>query len=447
VRRLSEANAERLMNTIATGHVAAQATQMLALSCALAEVDTVADVTDVILGLGVDVVGATCGLIGRTDRGEARGIRVRGYEPAAEARVLSTALGESSPLGVSIASGKPIFLSSAREYQSRFPVDYQEIGVASRAQAHAALPLIHRDVLIGGLALGFGRPIVFSDRERAFLSCLAQAAASALARAIQCDAERARQRDCEVLARKRIEMLGVVAHDLRNPLNLIQITTEMLRDSALSAAMRDAMLNRCIRATKQMNRLIEDLLDATHLQAGGLRLELGPVELSELMSQVHDAYSPLAQERGVAWDVSGPDVSRCVRLDAARVLQAVGNLVGNALKFTPAGGRVTVRASVTSHDVGIAVSDTGEGMPADAVTRVFEPFWQVTADRRGIGLGLTIAKGIAEAHGGRIAIETTQGVGSTFLLLLPIAPAATDAISASAGVIGPAGRSASVGHE
>jgi signal transduction histidine kinase len=330
-------------------------------------------------------------------------------------------------LGASIKSGKPVYLSSTQEYRAQFPLDYRDVGALTRAQAHVALPLIHRDVLMGGLALGFGKPTAFDSDERAFLSFLAQAAACALARTIQCDAERSSKRDCELLARTRVEVLGVVAHDLRNPLNLIQITAEMLRDAELPVAMRDEMVNRCMRATQQMNRLIEDLLDATHLQAAGLRLECGPVDVNELMSQVNEAYRPLAHERRISWEVSGLNAPVSARMDAARVLQAVGNLVGNALKFTPAGGRVAVRASATSHDVVIAVSDTGRGMPPDAVDRVFEAFWQAATDRRGIGLGLTIAKGIAEAHGGRIDIDTAQGNGSTFRLILPLGSAATRA--------------------
>jgi len=250
---------------------------------------------------------------------------------------------------------------------------------------------------------------------------------SALARAIQRDAERASKRDCERLARTRAELLGVVAHDLRNPLNLIQITAEMLGDAALSTTMRERMLASCIRATKHMNRLIEDLLDATRVQEAGLRLELAPIEMKDLLALVNEAFRPLAQTRRITLDVSGPDAPLWTRIDASRVLQAVGNLVGNALKFTPTGGKVAVIATATSREAVIAVSDTGPGIPPDALDRVFEAFWQATTDRSGLGLGLTIAKGIAEAHGGRIDVETALGKGSTFRLILPRASAATRA--------------------
>jgi signal transduction histidine kinase len=415
------------MKSSSVDHVASRATRMLAFTSALAEVDTVSDVAEVIVSLGLDVASATCGLIARADRGRLSSIRASGYDDVTAARILAASLDDPSPLGACIELKKPIYLSSPQEYERQFPLDFQRTEAGSRAQAHAAFPLIHQDVLIGGLALSFGYPTTFRSGERAFLSFLAQAAACALARAIQRDAERTSKRDCERLARTRAELLGVVAHDLRNPLNLIQITAEMLRDAALSAAMRDQMLGSCIRATKHMNRLIEDLLDATRVQAAGLRLELAPIEIKDLLALVSEAFRPLAQARRVTLEVSGPHAPLSIRMDASRVLQAVGNLVGNALKFTPTGGHVAVRATATSSDVVIAVSDTGPGISPDALDRVFEAFWQATTDRSGIGLGLTIAKGIAEAHGGRIDVETALGKGSTFRLILPLASMTTRA--------------------
>src|SRR4051812_24845412 len=214
LRALSESTARLLMKDASADHVATRATRMLALTSALAEVDTVTDVAEVLLGLGLDVVGATCGLIGRAERGRLCGIRLGGYDNVAEARVLSSLLDESSPLGSTIKSRAPVYLSSPQEYEARFPLDYQDVGATTQAQAYAALPLIHHDVLIGALSLGFREPMAFGKAERIFLRFFAGTAACALARAIQCDAERTSKRDCEVLARTRIDLLGVVAHDL-----------------------------------------------------------------------------------------------------------------------------------------------------------------------------------------------------------------------------------------
>jgi signal transduction histidine kinase len=109
-----------------------------------------------------------------------------------------------------------------------------------------------------------------------------------------------------------------------------------------------------------------------------------------------------------------------VHADRDRVLQALGNLLGNALKFTPRGGQVTVSARVSPDDARFAVSDTGSGVPNEHVPRLFDRYWQASRrDRRGVGLGLSIVKGIAEAHGGEVRVETAPGAGSTFTLVLP----------------------------
>ncbi|HXQ76949.1 MAG TPA: GAF domain-containing sensor histidine kinase, partial [Gemmatimonadaceae bacterium] len=428
LRELSDSTAQLIMKDVSSEHVAARATRMLALSRAVDEVDTATDVADVILGLGLDVVDATCGVIGRNEQGQWRGIRASGYDAPTATHVLNASLDDPSPLSASVRLGQPIYLASVQEYRTQFPGDYDRVGVASRACAHAALPLIYRGALVGGLALTFAEPTAFSESEQALLSLLAHTAAWALARVSRFDAEGASQGDDDTLsARWRGEVLGVVAHDLRNPLNLIRISTEMMLEHGLPAATREQMLKRCIRATEQMNRLIEDLLDATHIETAGLRLDLAPIDVRELMAQVNEAYRPLAQERRVAWEVSGAEAPLSVRMDASRVLQAVGNLVGNALKFTPPGGRVAVWASATPHEVVIEVSDTGPGISPEQIDRVFEPFWQAATDRRGVGLGLTIARGIAEAHQGRIDIESALGKGSTFRLILPLASAVTQA--------------------
>src|SRR3954468_11104145 len=156
LRALSESTARLLMKDASADHVATRATRMPALTSALAEGDTVSDVADVILGLGLDVVDATCGVLGRAERGELSSIRISGFDHVAATRVLSASLNDPSPLSASIRLGKPVYLPSIQEYQRQFPVDYDEVGCSIPARAHAALPLVHRGTVIGGLALSFG---------------------------------------------------------------------------------------------------------------------------------------------------------------------------------------------------------------------------------------------------------------------------------------------------
>jgi signal transduction histidine kinase len=211
----------------------------------------------------------------------------------------------------------------------------------------------------------------------------------------------------------------MVAHDLRNPLGLIQGTAQLLLDAELPASQRTQLLESTVRATKQMNRLIQDLLDATRIDGGRLAVELHDVAVGEIVSEVDESFRALAERRNVSWSTRGSDALATVKADRSRVVQALGNLVGNALKFTPARGRVTLATTIDDTEVAFHVSDTGAGIPPASLGHLFEPFWQATTDRRGIGLGLTIARGIAEAHQGRIDVASTPGQGSTFTLVLP----------------------------
>ena len=225
----------------------------------------------------------------------------------------------------------------------------------------------------------------------------------------------------ERLDRTRDEVLGMVAHDLRNPLHLLVATTELLEEPTLSVDRRRELAAIARRAAQQMNRLIADLLDRARIRAGRLSLVVGSVPVTALVRQALETYRPLADEEGVAFDVDDRTGQAMVRADSARAQQVLGNLIANALKFTTRGGSVRLRTRLAGPEVVFEVSDTGPGIPADDLPHLFEQFWQKRKDdRRGMGLGLVIAKAIVEAHGGRIHVESTPRVGSTFAFTLPV---------------------------
>ena len=224
----------------------------------------------------------------------------------------------------------------------------------------------------------------------------------------------------ERLERTREEVLGMVAHDLRNPLNLMVMTTEVLEDPSLSVDRRRALTAVARRAAGQMNRLIADLLDRARIRAGRLSLDVAEIPVSALVSQAVETYRPLAEKRGIELQTDIQAADMTVRADAARAQQVLGNLLGNALKFTEPGGSIQLRSRSAEREAVFEVSDTGPGIPAEDVPHLFEQFWQKrNGDGRGIGLGLVIAKAIVEAHGGRIHVESTPGQGSTFVFTLP----------------------------
>ena len=171
-----------------------------------------------------------------------------------------------------------------------------------------------------------------------------------------------------------------------------------------------------------MRHIIRDLLDVTAIEAGRLAVDPAPVSLGEVLDRARELHAPLAAEKGVAFDVAMDDDTVLLMADAGRVLQALGNLVGNALKFTPSGGRVTVRgdADQARPVVRLEVADTGPGIAPDHLPHVFDRFWQARETRRaGAGLGLAIVKGIVEAHDGVVTVESALGEGTRFRLELP----------------------------
>ena len=243
----------------------------------------------------------------------------------------------------------------------------------------------------------------------------------------------------------REEVLAVVSHDLRSPLGTVMAATELLLEVPLEADKRAHHLRAIVAATERMNRLIEDLLDVARIDAGGLRVERRAVRIDELVRRAREAAEVESRERGVvvARDGDVPEVE--VRVDPDRVLQALQNLVGNALRHTPRGGRVGIGVDLRD-GVRLAVSDTGAGIDPDHLSHLFDRFWQPEeGEAGGAGLGLAIVKGVAEAHGGSVEVESTLGEGSRFTLHLPdsdvVAPVRVDPGVSPAPLSTPEGRS------
>jgi signal transduction histidine kinase len=221
--------------------------------------------------------------------------------------------------------------------------------------------------------------------------------------------------EAEATIDAREQVLKIVSHDLRNPLHTIAMSASLLLDISFPPDQQAGHLQRIKRAGERMNRLIQDLMDVAKLEAGRIAIDVRTTEVAPLLREAHEMLSPLADEKGIHLEQTVDDSLSTVLADAGRVLQVLSNLVGNALKFTPKGGRVAIRAEAVSGGVRFSVTDTGQGIPPEQLTKIFGRFWQANpADRRGIGLGLTIAKGIVEAHGGRIWCESKLGEGTTF---------------------------------
>jgi signal transduction histidine kinase len=221
----------------------------------------------------------------------------------------------------------------------------------------------------------------------------------------------------------REDLLAIVSHDLRNPLNAIGVIADLLARAAPtpeSVARTHEYGERLRRSALRMEHLIRDLLSFATIGAGRLTIEAHPTPVADLLREAMEVMQPSAAAKPVTIALGEVTPDAAVLCDKERVLQVLSNLIGNGIKFSPPGAAVRLAARRAGAEVEVSVSDDGPGIAPDALSHIFERFWQVRETaRQGTGLGLYIAKGIVEAHRGRIWAESTVGVGSTFRFTLP----------------------------
>ncbi|MQA91090.1 MAG: PAS domain S-box protein [Gemmatimonas sp.] len=229
--------------------------------------------------------------------------------------------------------------------------------------------------------------------------------------------------DAQEATRLRDEVFRIVAHDLRNPLSVIEMAAQLLQESAPGEAASSTPQLQTIRsAVQQMDDLIQDLLDVARMQAGPLAIKPEAVEAGQLIDESIELHRALAAEKDLQLTAEVPTELPQIQADRGRLMQALQNLIGNAIKFTPPGGRITVGCRAARGELNFFVSDTGPGIAKEHLPHLFDAFWKADEDSRsGAGLGLAIGRGIAEAHGGRIWAESEPGQGSTFHFSIPTA--------------------------
>lgn len=230
------------------------------------------------------------------------------------------------------------------------------------------------------------------------------------------------------LEREREDLTVAISHDLRTPLASIRAMTEALADGVVADDVEVQRYYATIRhEVEQVDRMVDDLFQLSRMDAGALRLDAHRVALQEIAAEVVHAMEPRASASSVRLILQVDHAVPEVEVDGALIERAIGNLVENALAHTEAGGEITVAVVFEGRDVVVRVRDTGVGISADDLARVWDRFVRVDRSRhrtsgghRGAGLGLAIVRGVAEAHGGGVAVASTPGEGSTFSIRLPL---------------------------
>jgi PAS domain S-box-containing protein len=336
------------------------------------------------------------------------------------ARFPKSALTARHPLMRVMATGAPVLeadITTAFIRASFAEAGQRRVVEALEPRSLICVPLVASGKPLGALTLvtsGSGRRYEIAD-----LSLAAD-----LARRAAIVVEHARLfHEAQQATRARDDVLAVVAHDLRNPLNTVTMAVSLMLETTPPERVEERRQVEIVRrAADRMNRMIQDLLDVKRMESGRLTTDLKPELPATLINDTIDMLRPLAAGSTIRLEADIEDNLPPVIADAARVQQVLSNLVGNAVKFTPRSGRITVCAEHIDGEVRFGVIDTGPGIPAEQLPHIFGRFWQAkTSDRRGIGLGLAIAKGIVEAHNGRIWVESHVGLGSTFYFTLPTA--------------------------
>jgi len=235
-------------------------------------------------------------------------------------------------------------------------------------------------------------------------------------------------RRAQLAAEMRRDLVAVVAHDLKNPLNAVAMAAALLSKGSPPGPEGDRARRQTgiiTRATDRMNRLIHDLLDVSAIDAGRLDIDRQAHRVGPLVVEALESMAPMAQEKQLTLEhaIAAEVEVLSALCDRERLVQIFSNLVGNAIKFTDAGGRIVVSAERDGDAITFCVADNGPGIAAEHLPHLFDRFWRVRGRKRdGTGLGLWIVKGLVEAHGGRVSVDTTVGVGSRFSFTVPLAP-------------------------
>ena len=402
--------------------LAARTSRLHSLTAALSEALTLDAVAKAVVRQGKLVVGAQAGsvtlLIGNGTQFETLADdslsdnRRSGRFGAAAGLCQTTA----------VETRKPVFVASFADLQRDY---WRSAAQAADGgfESAAALPLLAEGAPLGVLSFHFTAPVNFDDEYRTLLTSVAQHCAQALDRARLYETEHGARADAEAENRLKDDFLSTVSHELRTPLNAILGWAAMLRAGSLDGGRTVRAIQAIHDNATRQARLVDELLDVSRIAAGRASLDVQKLDLGDMLRGAVESVLPAAEAQGVTVYVHAP-ASLHLDGDVRRLEQVFLNLLANAVKFTPPGGRIDLRAAVSDRHVEVQVADTGRGIEAEFLPHVFDRFRQAdsntTRTHGGLGLGLSIARHLVDAHGGTIRVESDgRGCGTTFTVTLP----------------------------
>lgn len=395
------------------------------LTAALSQAVTIDGVARAVVHEGKTLLGAQAGSVMRLVENRTQLVRVYAEGNSSEVpeagHMFSLEPGLCSTEAVT--AQRAVWVGSFAEWQKRCWRSAPVAGDGGYAST-AVLPLLIEGTVWGVLAFHFTAPVNFDEDYRALLTSVSHHCSEALDRARLYDAEQRARTDAEETNRSKDEFLSTVSHELRTPLNAILGWASMLRGGSLDAKGVARATHVIYDNAQRQRQLIDDLLDISRMMTGRAALERQDIDLGNVITSAVESVMPQAEAKGLELTFNRRAAVR-MDADARRLEQVFLNLLTNAVKFTPRGGRVEVEVASSDRKAEIRFSDTGVGIDPAFLPYVFDPFRQADsqATRRvgGLGLGLSIAKRLVDAHGGSIRVESAgPGTGTTFIVTLPI---------------------------